>query len=87
MTWSKGNFVTSKIMSKTANTGTHIDAPAHLIEGLKTLDQLQIGHYFGDAVLVDFRNIGRNICGFADTMILLPCLHVYCQTAVEYMNN
>jgi kynurenine formamidase len=44
-----------------SHTGTHIDAPAHLIEGLNTLDQLQIGHYFGEALLVDFQNIGRNI--------------------------
>lgn len=44
-----------------SHTGTHIDAPAHLIEGLKTLDQLQIGHYFGDALLIDLRKIDRDI--------------------------
>jgi len=49
-----------------SHTGTHIDAPAHLIKGLKTLDQLQIEHYFGEALLVDFRNIGRNIIQLDD---------------------
>ncbi len=49
-----------------SHTGTHIDAPAHLIEGLNTLDQLQIGHYFGDALLIDLRNIGRNFIDLDD---------------------
>lgn len=44
-----------------SHTGTHIDAPAHLVKGLNTLDQLKIDQYFGDAILVDLRNIGRNI--------------------------
>jgi arylformamidase len=48
-----------------SHTGTHIDAPAHLIKGL-TLDQLQIEQYFGEAILVDFQNIGRNIIQLDD---------------------
>lgn len=49
-----------------SHTGTHIDAPAHLIKGLKTLDQLQIEQYFGEAILVDFQNIGRDIIQLDD---------------------
>jgi kynurenine formamidase len=48
-----------------SHTGTHIDAPAHLIKGL-TLDQLQIEQYFGEALLVDFQSIGRNIIQLDD---------------------
>lgn len=35
-----------------SHTGTHIDAPAHLIKGSKTLDQLPIEHFCGQAFLL-----------------------------------
>jgi kynurenine formamidase len=33
--------------------GTHIDAPIHTIRGGKTVDQVDIGHLFGEAIVVD----------------------------------
>lgn len=39
-----------------SHTGTHIDAPAHLIKGSKTLDQLQIEHFHGKALVLNFAN-------------------------------
>jgi len=39
-----------------SHTGTHIDAPAHLIKGSKTLDLLPIEHFFGKALLLNFDN-------------------------------
>jgi len=39
-----------------SHTGTHIDAPAHLITGFNTLDQFEINHFYGDALLLDFEN-------------------------------
>ncbi len=36
------------------HTGTHVDAPAHLIMGAKTLDQLPLGTYCAEAMLLDF---------------------------------
>lgn len=35
-----------------SHTGTHIDAPAHLIEGHKTLDQLAVDHFHGKALII-----------------------------------
>ncbi len=35
-----------------SHTGTHIDAPAHLLPGAPTLDQLPIDHFWGDALLL-----------------------------------
>ena len=35
-----------------SHTGTHMDAPAHMINGAKTLDQLPIDHFFGTACIV-----------------------------------
>jgi kynurenine formamidase len=43
-----------------SHTGTHIDAPAHLIKGHKTLDMLPIEHFYGPALLVDFADVTAN---------------------------
>ncbi len=37
-----------------SHTGTHIDAPAHLIKGHNTLDLLPINHFYGPALMLDF---------------------------------
>lgn len=38
-----------------SHTGTHIDAPAHIIEGGDTLDRLDVGRFFGKGLLIDLR--------------------------------
>lgn len=48
----KNGFVEKKI-SLYSHTGTHMDAPAHMIKESKTLDQFTIDHFYGKAVLVD----------------------------------
>jgi kynurenine formamidase len=40
-----------------SHTGTHIDAPAHIIKGAKTLDLLPIEHFYGKAFLLNVTNI------------------------------
>ncbi|MFC1819466.1 cyclase family protein [Thermodesulfobacteriota bacterium] len=45
-----------------SHTGTHIDAPAHLIKGSKSLDLLPVEHFYGKAFLLDFaKNKSRTI--------------------------
>jgi kynurenine formamidase len=39
-----------------SHTGTHIDAPAHLIKDHNTLDMLEIEHFYGPALMLDFYN-------------------------------
>ena len=38
------------------HVGTHIDAPLHMIEGGKTLDQIPVETFIGRGVCVDVRN-------------------------------
>ena len=38
-----------------SHTGTHIDAPAHMIEGGDTLDRFEVGRFFGQGLLIDLR--------------------------------
>lgn len=39
-----------------SHTGTHVDAPAHLIKGHNTLDMLAIEHFHGPALMLNFDN-------------------------------
>src|ERR1700761_4606752 len=40
------------------HTGTHIDAPAHTVEGGKTIDQLDLGMLVGKVVVIDVTSKG-----------------------------
>jgi arylformamidase len=49
-----------------SHTGTHVDAPCHLLAGAPTLDELGIGHFYGPGRVVDVSHVrGRHI-GIAD---------------------
>ena len=49
-----------------SHTGTHIDAPAHLIKGSKTLDQLTIEHFHGKALLLRLDNLRSQTIGIQE---------------------
>lgn len=38
-----------------SHTGTHMDAPAHMLRGARTLDAFAAGDFFGQAVMADVR--------------------------------
>jgi kynurenine formamidase len=42
-----------KILRMCSHTGTHMDAPAHLLRNGKTLDRYDAGHFFGKAFVID----------------------------------
>lgn len=46
-----------KKMNLYSHTGTHIDAPAHIIRGARTLDQLSADTFIGNAFSVDLTRI------------------------------
>jgi kynurenine formamidase len=39
-----------------SHTGTHIDAPSHIIEGGDSLDRLDLGRFYGRGILLDLRD-------------------------------
>ena len=47
----KTGFLEKKITFY-SHTGTHVDAPAHIIPGSKTLNQFPVDHFYGDAFLL-----------------------------------
>ncbi len=49
-----------------SHTGTHMDAPAHLIKNAKTLDQLPIDHFQGNAVVINIADINHQNMTLAD---------------------
>lgn len=48
-----------KLVSMYSHTGTHIDAPAHMLPGAPTLDQLDAAHFVGTACVVDVAGQAR----------------------------
>lgn len=46
------NGFAEKLLTFYSHTGTHMDAPAHMIDGC-TLDQLPINHYVGTVFIID----------------------------------
>ncbi|MCP4655892.1 MAG: cyclase family protein [bacterium] len=42
-----------------SHTGTHIDAPAHILREGKTLDQFPVDHFVGKALLLDLTSIKK----------------------------
>ncbi|MDW7660854.1 MAG: cyclase family protein [Bacillota bacterium] len=39
-----------------SHTGTHMDAPAHMVLGGKTLDEYPVEHFIGEAYILDLTN-------------------------------
>lgn len=48
-----------KLLTMYSHTGTHIDAPAHMLPGGATLDQLAVGHFVGRACVLDVEGCSR----------------------------
>ncbi len=49
-----------------SHTGTHMDAPAHLIKNALTLDKLPANQFYGDAFLIDITNLQGHIIELED---------------------
>lgn len=47
------------LLSMFSHTGTHMDAPAHIFEDGKCLDEYPIGFFTGKAVVIDCRDLGE----------------------------
>ena len=45
------------LMHMFSHVGTHMDAPAHLLAGHKTLDEFDAGQFIGKALIVDCRDL------------------------------
>jgi kynurenine formamidase len=58
----KSGFFERKI-TMFSHTGTHIDAPAHMIKDGKTLDNYGIDHFFGKAFMLDLSQKNINTIG------------------------
>ena len=54
----EAGFMEKKIIFY-SHTGTHIDAPAHLIKDAKTLDRLPIEQFYGSAFLLNLADVYR----------------------------
>jgi arylformamidase len=51
-----------------SHTGTHIDAPAHIVPGAKTLDQLPVETFCGDALVLNCNRTGKAAVDLQDLL-------------------
>ncbi|MDD2573768.1 MAG: cyclase family protein [Bacillota bacterium] len=49
-----------------SHTGTHIDAPAHMLDGGLSLDSINIEGFIGKAVILDFSNLKSGLIDIDD---------------------
>jgi arylformamidase len=54
------------LLEMSSHTGTHIDAPAHMVAGGATLDRLPVGRFVGQACVVDVSRVAGREVGTAD---------------------
>ena len=63
----------------TSHTGTHMDAPSHMLRGGSTLDQMPISQFRGRAVVLDVSGIGPTVtfCTAATTISTARILYCF----------
>lgn len=67
-TYEKYGFREAKF-TMLSHIGTHIDAPAHMLENGEHLDDLDIDHFIGSATMLDFSSLESD---FIDMEMLKP---------------
>lgn len=67
-TFEKDGFREAKI-TMYSHTGTHIDAPAHMLDNGEYLDDLGIDHFIGNAIVLDYSNLETHLI---DVQKLMP---------------
>lgn len=61
----EAGFLEKKI-TLNSHTGTHVDAPAHLLKDADTLDSLAIEHFHGPALLVNIEMLAAKTINVSD---------------------
>jgi len=51
------NGFAEKLLSLYSHTGTHIDAPCHILAGAATLDKLAVGHFLGPGCVLNVSGV------------------------------
>jgi len=60
------NGFAEKGLQLLSHTGTHVDAPCHLLAGAPTLDELGVGHFCGPGWVLDVSHVRGRSIGIAD---------------------
>ncbi len=62
----EGQGFAEKKITLYSHTGTHMDAPAHILTGANTLDRLPPAHFFGTAAVIDLSPLKKPLWDVAD---------------------
>ncbi len=59
----------------TSHTGTHLDAPAHILQGAKTLDLLPINRFYGTGICIGLKFLPGKFIEMEDLMPFKQQIH------------
>ena len=76
----QGAPLTSSEITIGCHVGTHVDAPAHFIDGGLTVDQLPLRHFYGPAVVVEFAARDRIIAEDISRVGIPAGVHILLKT-------
>lgn len=87
LTLACGNGVNTSLITLGSHTGTHVDAPAHILPGRQTTEFLPLEVLLGPAVVIDCR--GCSLVSAADLQPLIPagCRRLLIKTLVGLANQ
>ena len=60
----KNNGFAEMKLTMVTHTGTHIDAPSHILEGKKSLDDFPVDHFFGKAIVIHCADLENALITF-----------------------
>lgn len=59
-TYENADFYESRL-DLDLHTGTHVDAPLHMVDGGQTIDQIELSSWHGEAVVIDLTTVSEAI--------------------------
>jgi kynurenine formamidase len=48
-----------KYIKMYSHTGTHVDSPAHIVAGKRTLDKFDVSYFIGSGIVLDLSGLGK----------------------------
>lgn len=82
-----GSFYESEF-SMNIHTGTHVDAPLHMIKGGKSIDELSLDLFYGRALVVDVTHVNERIeCSDVDCELFKGYEYILFKTRNSFENE
>jgi arylformamidase len=87
LTRANGDVVNSSLVTFGSHTGTHIDAPAHVLGGQNTIEAIPLEVLIGPAVVIDCCGVSSVSAEVLRTLLPAGCKRLLVKTSVGQVNQ